>query len=953
MPGAEVCRTVLPGIIQRYPNNCRDELLKPLWKQLIACLGLDGPPIITTLFMDCGLFVRLDLGTVNFRQLCGSPIHDLVSEDNTVKGSVVSDNGFARKASEVKFARHRVLYGRASHNHKGEVHFGFRNIHILNRLSRIESPAESIDLMRYMFPRQFRLHNVFTSAVDKKETAQEFKDYTTRDDEFACIPSQHRARLPRRLRGKAHLVVEKLRKLHQRCSYAQMLYHFCPVPRTVRATPSLRDTKQWHPSPGNSEYHTQLLSSLSTLDFTEPSTLSSDCAESSFLPYTVSMDRVSAFCRSIFIKLLPSNLFGTDDEGRENWRSILSHIDRFVYMRKFETLSLHEVCSGLKLKAVEWLVPANITKSQNMSASDMRKREEILQELVYYLFDSLLIPLLNSNFYITESGIHRNRLLYFRHDIWERLCQPTLASSRLGALIPLTKTQLGRAKHFNDLGYNAVRFLPKDVGTRSILNLRRRVTEIKDGKCSLGLSTNGRLAPVFDIFNYERRNDRGVFQSDSFSLQTLGERLSEFKAQIPQLPQNPLYFVKVDIQSAFDSIPQEKLLCIVNQIFKHDQYYNTYHTEGKYRRIAQGPFKRHSVFRFVKSAHPVRSPRVEGNLPASMVANKRNIIFSDIDRHRDITADQARNLLRQHVQCNVVKLGRDFYQKTKGIAQGSILSSLLCTFFYNDFEMKTLGFLDTRRSIILRIMDDFLLITLDKADALRFMLAMKAGNTSYGIRVHPEKSLVNFDITVDDVQVPKLAAASLFPFCGLFIDTSTLQVSKNRVRKDNTIVNSLTVDLHGQVGAKFKRRILSSLRIQLQKVMLSRGLNDKTRVARTVVESIQETAMKMHQYYNNLPTAKRPSSRFLIDTIQQIMNLSTRMVLESRQGFDHLARSQVQCLVAAGMIKVLTMRRSHYTLVLAWLQKVKTDLVHSLDMGQQSLDRFVDCCFESVQHYRF
>lgn len=950
---ADARKSLPPGIIQSYSNPCRDELLKPLWKQLLTLLGDDGLSILSTLLLDCGLFVKLDHGVTNLRQLSGISIHDLGSTASTVNGPLANDKGFTRRPSEIKFVRHRMFYGKPSQNRQGVIHFGFDRIHVLNRLSVIEDFVEDVDLMRYVFPRQFKLHNVFTSSVDRKETTQQFKDYTTRDDEIKAIWPRDRTRVPRRLRGQTRVLIKKLRKMHQRCSYAQTLSHYCPILDPSLSATIAEDVGQPRPHVDILEYRTQMSSSLATLHPTEPSAPHTDDPESSFLPYTSSPDQVSAFCQSIMTKVVPHGLFGTEDEGRANWQKILGHIDRFVQMRKFESLSLHDVCQGLKVKTLEWLVPDNVSSSHNPSVSDMRKRTEILQELVFYVFDSLLIPLLRSNFYITESGIHRNRLLFYRHDVWERLCQPTIASLRLGSLVRLKKIPPHSKRCLPELGYSTIRFLPKDVGTRPIANLRRRAIETRDGKRILALSTNERLAHIFSIFNFERQDDRGVFRSDSFSLQSLGERLSEFKAQIPDLLHCSLYFVKVDIQSAFDSIPQEKLLHIVNKIFKHNLYYSTHHAEGRYQRTAQGPSRTHSVFRFVRSARTQQAAQTDINLPVALLENKKHVIFSDVSRYKAIPSDDAKKLLQQHIRCNVVELGRHLYRKTEGIAQGSVLSSLLCTFFYNNFEIEALSFLDSRKSLLLRIMDDFLLISTDKADALRFMLAMKEGDANHGIRVHPEKSLVNFDLAIDGIQVPKLAASSCFPFCGLFIDTATLQVSKNRVRKDNAITNSLTVDLHGQVGVKFKRRVLSSLRIQLQKVLLNRSLNDKTRIARTVVESVQETAMKMHQYYNNMPTAKRPSSSFLIETIRQLMGLCTRMVVGGCQGCDTLTRSQIHCLVALGMIKVLGMRNSHYSLVLAWLERMKIDLLHSLDISQDDLGRFVDSCFESVRHYRF
>lgn len=936
----------MPGVIERYPNVCRGELLKSPWEQLVSLLGADGQRILSILFMDCGLFVKVEHGTANLRQLSGIPIHDLDPLTGQSKKIARTSNGAIRKLSDIKFVRSRIFYGTPSRNQKDEIHFGLKRMHILNRHSAFEDDPQDIKLMCYVFPRQFKLHNPFTSSVDRNETAQAFKDYTVRDSELFATPPQLRSHLPRRLRGQALFLISKLRKLHHHCSYDQMMDHFCPLSPRNRV-PIFSPVKRYNePLHEVQTYRTQMPNSNTSPDLTRFNTSDVDCTESSFLPYAIPTNEVSAFCRAIFIKVIPFGFFGSADEGKENWRKILAHVDRFVHMRKFETLSLHEVCQGLKLKNIDWLAPANGSSSSSLSMSDLRKREELLHELVYYLFDSFLIPLVNSNFYVTESGIHRNRLLYFRHDVWERLCQPTLASLRTSTLMPLTRTQLRLAKSHMDPWYSVVRFLPKDIGTRPIANLKRRTFNTINGKRFVAQSVNARLAPLFSIFNYERRNEDGPFRSDSFSLQDLAARLSNFKTQIPETPKQSLFFVKVDIQSAFDSIPHEKLLSVANQIFRHDYYCATRHAEGK-RQRSKDP-----VFRFVGSARPAETSNDGVDLAISISSNKKHVVFSDIDAYQLLSSNSAKNVLQQHVLSNTIKIGKDLYKKSEGIAQGSILSSLLCTFFYNDFEKNKLGFLDPRRSIILRIMDDFLLITLDKTDALRFTMAMKAGDTSYGIRVHPEKSLVNFDINIDGIQVPKLTGES-FPFCGLFIDTKTLQVSKNRVRKDNVVANSLTVDLHGQVGAKFKRRVLSSLRIQLQNVLLHHGLNDKARIGRTLIESIQETTMKMHQYYSNMPQAKRPGSKLLVDVVRQLMNISARTILETSKGLDAFTRSQIQCLAATGILRVLSTRGSHYSILLKWLREVKADTIHSVDMDRSSLDKLVDSCFESVQHYRF
>jgi telomerase reverse transcriptase len=89
--------------------------------------------------------------------------------------------------------------------------------------------------MMYIFPRQFGLHNVFTSTVNRQQTAQKFQDYTLREEEIKSkfppreAGAKSHRHVPKRLRGKTMHLVQRLQVLHARCSYAEMLHHYCPV----------------------------------------------------------------------------------------------------------------------------------------------------------------------------------------------------------------------------------------------------------------------------------------------------------------------------------------------------------------------------------------------------------------------------------------------------------------------------------------------------------------------------------------------------------------------------------------------------------------------------------------------------------------------------------------------------------------------------------------------------
>jgi telomerase reverse transcriptase len=138
-------------------------------------------------------------------------------------------------------------------------------------------------------------------------------------------------------------------------------------------------------------------------------------------------------------------------------------------------------------------------------------------------------------------------------------------------------------------------------------------------------------------------------------------------------------------------------------------------------------------------------------------------------------------LLEEHIQSNLIKVGNRFYRQKIGIPQGSIVSSLLCSYFYAELEREVLGFVG-RNSILLRLIDDFLVISTDRRVAERFVSTMHAGVPRYGVQVKAEKSRANFDVEVEGRKIVKLNDDD-FPYCGNAINTVTLDLSKDRERR--------------------------------------------------------------------------------------------------------------------------------------------------------------------------
>lgn len=103
-------------------------------------------------------------------------------------------------------------------------------------------------------------------------------------------------------------------------------------------------------------------------------------------------------------------------------------VKRFLLQRRYETLSVHYLMQDIKLSDVPWLESKSLpsTTKSHVCPTDAEKRKELFGELLYWLYDGLIIPLIRAHFYVTETGPGRNRIYYFRHDVWLRFSTPNL-----------------------------------------------------------------------------------------------------------------------------------------------------------------------------------------------------------------------------------------------------------------------------------------------------------------------------------------------------------------------------------------------------------------------------------------------------------------------------------------------------------------------------------------------
>ena len=398
---------------------------------------------------------------------------------------------------------------------------------------------------------------------------------------------------------------------------------------------------------------------------------------------------------------------------------------------------------------------------------------------------------------------------------------------------------------------------------------------------------------------------------------------------------NTLYFAKVDVRACFDTIPQQKVMALMERFISADDYRIARHAEIK--ALFAGK-TRNNEDCYSNISRRFISKGYDGNgffdfqdmLNDGLSKRRAKTVFVDSVVQSVETRDNMLRLLREHVERNIIKLGKKYYRQKNGIPQGSILSSLLCNLFYAQLERESLSFAGDNDCLLLRMIDDFLLISTQQEKAVRFLQIMHDGIPNFGVSVKPEKSLANFPASINGIPIATLSRQSPFPYCGNLIDPINLNISKDRERTRNMgpISDTLTVEFSKQPGRTFQRKALNALKLQMHGMFLDSSYNAITTVLSNLHEAYTETALKCFAYIKSLPAPKRPSSELLIKTIEDVISLSFSMM--SKRGRRTGQWAQYKCEVSKRSARwlactafgtVFAQKQTRYQLMLAWLAR--------------------------------
>uniref|UniRef100_A0A2K5MMA9 Telomerase reverse transcriptase n=1 Tax=Cercocebus atys TaxID=9531 RepID=A0A2K5MMA9_CERAT len=415
--------------------------------------------------------------------------------------------------------------------------------------------------------------------------------------------------------------------------------------------------------------------------------------------------QVYGFVRACLRRLVPPGLWGS----RHNQRRFLRNTKKFISLGKHAKLSLRELTWKMSVRDCAWLgcVPA----ARFLPWLDGWFN---VVEVCSGLF-----------FYVTENTFQGTRLLFSYRRVWARckaLDQSRYPRQHLKR-VQLRELSEAEARQHREarptLLASRLRFLPKPDGLRPIVNMDYVVGARTFRREKRAERLASRVKALFSVLNYERARRPGLLGASVLGLDDIHRAWRNFVLRVrAQDPPPKLYFVKVDVMGAYDTIPQDRLMEVIASIIKPQ---NTYCVRryAVVRKAAHGHVRK--TFKSHVSTLTDLQPYMRQFVAHLQETSPlRDAVVIEQSSSLNETSSGLFDVFLRFVCHHAVRIGGKSYIQCQGIPQGSILSTLLCSLCYGDMENKLFAGM-RRDGLLLRLVDDFLLVTPHLTHAKAFL----------------------------------------------------------------------------------------------------------------------------------------------------------------------------------------------------------------------------------------
>ncbi|XP_041482956.1 telomerase reverse transcriptase-like isoform X2 [Lytechinus variegatus] len=519
--------------------------------------------------------------------------------------------------------------------------------------------------------------------------------------------------------------------------------------------------------------------------------------------------QVCLFLRQVLLKAVRYELWGSV----HNRNVFFKGVKKFVGLGRFERLSLRELTEEIRAEDCEWAQLEKF-KGHDPPFTSVVKQRQLVTDFFHWLMVGYTIPLIMMCFYVTETASSRNQLIFYRTPVWillEKIGIQNYVAN--GVMKPIEEGEvMKRISTGQTLGISRLRFIPKTKSLRPITRMGKSVISEKKG-----LSVRLLLQDLFDVLSFHKVHEPSMMGSSLLGIDGIYNKVLKFiQDRKERNDTRPLYFVKVDIEKCYDSIKHRKLLQIISMLLqgqdKPDEYFiQRYMTVTKAASTSSGLQK--MTHRRVTTEMSIFHRQLiemakRGQMKNAIIINKVHTV--------KVTPKELLHRLEQHVTSDIVKL-------------------------------------------MMRLIDDFLLVTPHLNKAQRFLHLLLSGVEQYGCSANPTKTLVNFDFMFNGQMVPR--STELFPWCGIVFNTQTLNISNDYTKYDNISIRyTLTMNKDAALH-NMRTKLIWSLKAKNVSIFMDPLINSFRTIVVNVYHLLLLLGYRFHSYYHCLANCIQKNTR--------------------------------------------------------------------------------------------
>lgn len=192
------------------------------------------------------------------------------------------------------------------------------------------------------------------------------------------------------------------------------------------------------------------------------------------LASTIEYKNIFEFIQDFLNFCLPKEFIGND-----NYQVLLEKVKVFISLNRFETLNRINLFDAkeFSFKKMRWLEFSKMSKTTYVEIGTNLKNF-IMKNIIFWLFDFLIVQLIRSHFYVTEKQGDHYKTFYYHKKDWDLIMKINEIKFR-DQFAQIPKENAISILNQKDLTFGKLRLVPKPSTCRPIISYKKRTLRTK------------------------------------------------------------------------------------------------------------------------------------------------------------------------------------------------------------------------------------------------------------------------------------------------------------------------------------------------------------------------------------------------------------------------------------------------------------------------------------------